>query len=155
MNFQTILEELDRLYDEDKAKAVEEAAKETAEEEVVKEELTEKVMTEAAEDEEEIEIVEDEEDEVVENEEVEEAPIESESTEEVMLVLECANCGAVMVKASADVNADEETGLANMEESCQYCEATDGYKVLGMLVPYGEEEPVEDIAEEAPAEVVD
>ena len=152
MNFQTILEELDRLYEEDRAKVeeevVEETAEEVVEEEAVKEELTEEAMTEAADDEEEIEIVEDE--------EAEEAPVEEVPAEEVNLVLECANCGAIMVKAEADVVVDEETGMANVDEACQYCEAVDGHKILGVVAPYGAdvEEPAEEVAEEPEAEEV-
>lgn len=155
MNFQTILEELDRLYEEDNAKAVEEVeetTEEAVEEEAVKEELKEEVMAEAAEDDEEIEIVDDE-----EVEEVEEAPVEEEPAEEVRLVLECANCGAIMIKAEADVNVDEETGLANADEACQYCEAADGHKIIGAVAPYGGadvEEPAEEVAEEPEAEEV-
>lgn len=151
MNFQTILEELDRLYEEDSTKAieeVEETTEEAVEEEVVQEELKEEVITEAADDEEEIEIVEDE--------EVEEAPVEEEPAEEVRLILECANCGAIMIKAEADVAVDEETGMANVDETCQYCEATDGHKILGVVAPYGAdvEEPAEEVAEEPEAEEV-
>ena len=148
MNFQTILEELDRLYEEDRTKVeeevVEETAEEVVEEEAVQEELKEEVMAEAAEDDEEIEIIEDE--------EVEDAPVEEEAAEELKLVLECTNCGAIMIKAEADVVVDEATGMANVDEACQYCEATDGHKILGVVAPYGVnvEEPAEDPeAEEA------
>jgi hypothetical protein len=146
MNFQTILEELDRLYEEDNAKAVEEVeetAEEAVEEEAVKEELKEEVMTEAAEDDEEIEIVDDE--------EVEEAT-EEVSEEEPRLVLECSSCGAIYIKAEGEVELDEETAMANLNDVCQYCEASEGYKILGIVSPYGEteteaEEPVKDAEE--------
>ena len=96
------------------------------------------------EDEEEIEIVDEEE-------------VEEEPAEEVRLVLECANCGALTIKVEADVNVDEETGLANADEACQYCEATDGHKIIGAVAPYGGadvEEPAEEVAEEPEAEEV-
>ena len=149
MNFQTILEELDRLYEEDKAKAEENVTEEVAEEAVVTEQLTEAADdAEAVEaDEEEIEIVDDE---PAAEEEVVEA--------EAQFVLECAKCGGLMIKAEADVNADEESGLANMDDACQYCEATDGYKVIGTMVPFEvvEAEEVEETEEaEAVEEVIE
>ena len=144
MNFQTIIEELDRLYDEEVAKVEEEvAAEEVAEEEV---------LTEAADEntEEEIEIVDDEEA-PVEDEPVEEASI----VEEAQLVLECVNCGAIMIKAEADVTVDEEAGVANLGDACQYCESEDGHKVIGTFTPYAVEPVAEDEAQEAEEEIVD
>lgn len=141
MNFQTILEELDRLYEED--------CKKTCNEEVP-EEVPEEALTEAAE-----EVVDDEEIEIVEDEPAEdEVPVDDDIAEEVRLVLECANCGAVSIMAETAAKADEESGLVNLEESCQYCEATDGYKVLGVLTPYGSEATVE-IEAEVEADVED
>ena len=147
MNFQTILEELDRLYEEDRVKveeeAVEEVTEEISEEEVVTEQLKEEA--EVIEDDEEIAIVDDE------------PAVEEEAVEaEAQFVLECAKCGGLMIKAEADVKADEETGLANMDEACQYCEATDGYKIIGTMVPF-EVEEVEEVEEpaEATEEVVE
>lgn len=138
MNFQTILEELDRLYEEDKVKveeeAVEEVTEEVSEEDVVTEQLNEEA--EVVEEDEEIEIVDDE------------PVVEAEA----QFVLECTKCGGLMIKAEADVKADEESGLANMDEACQYCEATDGYKVIGTMVPFEAEEVAE---VEEPAEAVE
>ena len=129
MNFQSILEELDKLYDAEVKKA--EEAK--VEEEPVKEalvEAAEEAVEEVADDEE-IEIVDDE--------------------VEVKLVLACEGCGALMIKAEADVKFDDESGLANVGEACQYCEAEDGYKAIGTFAPYeaeeAEEESVEEVAE--------
>lgn len=131
MNFQTILEELDRLYEEDVAKAKDD---EVAEEAPAEEE----VLTEAAEeDEAEEAFVEDEE------APTEDEPVEEEPAEELQLVLECANCGGLVVKVEADVTVDEETDLANADEACQYCEATEGYKIIGTLAPYGIEDEAE------------
>lgn len=145
MNLHSVFEELNKLYEEDSVKTVEEVEEEVVEEEAVQEELKEEVVTEAADDEEEIEIVEDED---VEEEPIEEEPV---AEEEVRLVLECANCGGLMIKTEADVKVDEETDLANVEEACQYCEAADGYKILGVVAPYGAdvEEPAEEAVEES------
>lgn len=72
-----------------------------------------------------------------------------EEAEEAQLVLECANCGALVVKAEATVVVDEESDLANVEEPCQYCEEVAGYKILGVLAPYGtEEDPEVEIVED-------
>ena len=136
MNFQSILEELDKLYDAEVKKADE--AK--VEEEPVKEALVEAAeeSVEEVADDEEIEIVDDE--------------------VEVKLVLACEGCGALMIKAEADVKFDDESGLANVGEACQYCEAEDGYKAIGTFAPYEaeevEEEPAEEVAEEIAEEEI-
>jgi hypothetical protein len=62
------------------------------------------------------------------------------------LILECENCGGLVIKAEADVAIDEETGLADMDEACQYCEEAKGYKILGKVAPY--EEDVIDIEDD-------
>ena len=72
------------------------------------------------------------------------------------LICECDKCGALVIKAEADVVADEESGLVDVEEECQFCEEAKGYKIVGVVAPYevAEEEPVEDEEpiEEIPAE---
>jgi hypothetical protein len=133
MNFQTVLEELDKIYEELPAEeAAEKAVEESTEEAEVAEESTKEALTEEAEEE------------VV----VDDEPIvdDEAASEEAQLVLECAKCGALVIKADADVAIDEESGLANSEEACQYCEETAGYKVLGNFIPA--EAPVEESLEE-------
>jgi hypothetical protein len=143
MNFQSILEELDRLYEEDAKKSVtDEAAEEPKDEET-------ETLKEAVEDEAEaaeVEAIEDDA-EIVDD--------EAEETVELQLVLACAECGALMIKAEADVAVDEETGMANMDEACQYCEATAGHNVIGTFTP--NETAVEEVeeVEEEPAEEAD
>lgn len=130
MNFQTILEELDRLYDEDLDTA---KAEETEETEIA--EACTKSLTE-----------DDDEEVLVDDEPV----IEDETPIDAQLVLECSKCGALVIKAEADVDTDEETGLANTGDACQYCEAEEGYKVIGTFTPYdteAEEEVLESLTE--------
>jgi hypothetical protein len=149
MNFQTVLGELDKLYEELPAKVDKKDIEEV--EEVA--EACEKPLTEA--EDEEI-LIDDEpikdDEEAVEDEVVEEAPKQ--------LALECAKCGAIIIKAEADVAVDEETDLANVDEACQYCEESEGYKVIGELVMYdgpavAEEEVVDDEAIDEVAEEED
>lgn len=106
--------------------------------------IVENLVLESAEEDEEIVIVDDE-------ELVDEQPVE-EVAAEVQVVLECSKCGALVLKAEADVQVDEGTDLANVEEACQYCEEAEGYKVIGSLAPYevveAEEEAIEEPAEE-------
>jgi rubrerythrin len=147
MNFQTILEELDKLYEEDLEKNLDK--KVAAEEKVEDDKVEEKeALTEAAEDE---EILVDEEPIVDDETAAEETVEEAEELEEAQLVLECENCGAITLKAEADVKVDEETDLANIEEKCQYCEEAKGYKIVGTVMPYEgtEEDPAEDPVEDA------
>lgn len=129
MNFQTILEELDRLYEEEAVKNTDETVEESEEAEelteAVDEAEVEEEAEEAAEEAEEIEIVDDE-------------------VEVQQFVLECAKCGAVVIMAEDATKIDEETGMVNVDEACQYCEETAGYKILGTLNPYTAEEAVEE-----------
>lgn len=135
MNFQTILEELDRLYEED-IKDVDTDAENTEEVEMTAvAEACDEALTEADE-----EVLID--GEPIEDDEVEDA----ETAVTGQFVLECSNCGALVINAEADVTVDEETDLANIEVPCQYCEAKEGYKVIGTFTPY------EDAEEEASVE---
>ena len=77
----------------------------------------------------------------------EEAEVEAEpeDTEEAVadepqFVLECSKCGGLIIKAEADCKIDEAESLVNIGEACQYCETAEGYKILGTMVPYTEEE---------------
>ena len=155
MNFQTILEELDRLYEELPAK---EAEKKVEEAEVTEEETTEEAETEevaealneAAEDE---EILVDDEP-IVDDEAAEEAPVEEIGEEEVekQVVLECANCGGLVIKTESEMKFDEESDLMNVGEACRYCEAEEGYKVVGAIAPYNMEEEVVEIVDDEPVD---
>lgn len=147
MNFQTILEELDHIYEELPAK---EFTKKT-------EEATEPYVEALTEDSEDDVIIDDEP--IVDDEAAEEAPVE-EIAEEApkQVVLECSKCGGLVIKDKADVKVDEETDLANIEDACQYCEETAGYSIVGIVVPYeaiddDTEEQVE--TEEADIEIAD
>lgn len=126
MNFQNFLEELDQLYEADTTKAAEDKEKETT------------LVEDVDDEEEEFEIVDDA---------AERAEEDEVADEEVAkrLVLECANCGGIVIKEAADVVVDEKTDLANMSDACQYCEETAGYTIVGEVVPYTpvETDPVE------------
>ena len=153
MNFQTILEELDRLYEEAAVEVAEEEAVEEAVEETQEEDaLTEDIKTDDADTSAEAteEITEAAEEEAAED--TDELGVEEPAVDAVKLVLECANCGAVTIRAETDVNVDEETDLANVDEACQYCEETAGYKVLGELTPYDAIEIVDDEVDEDDAD---
>ena len=150
-NFTSIFEELSKLYEED--------VRDNEQSEEVTEACTEELI-EAAE--EEFEIVDDE-------TPVEDAPIEEpvEEIEPRQLVLECDKCGALVIKAEADVVADEESDLVDVEEECKFCEETKGYKIIGVVSPYevanapeesDENSSEEDFVEESiesPAEVAE
>lgn len=144
MNFQTILEELDKLYVEEvKTGDVEE---ETAEDVAVAENPEDKVLNEAVEDEEILindePIIDDETPEAEATEDVEDNETEA---SDMQVVLECTNCGALTLSLNTEIRSEED-GLVNVEETCQYCEEAKGYKILGNLVPA---EAVEEVAEEA------
>ena len=117
MNFISTFDELSKLYEEVDPNEVQE--------EVVAEACVKEELTEAAE-EEEIEIVDDE------------APVEEPATEDEprQLVLECDKCGALVVKSETDVVAAEDSDLVNVEEECQFCEESKGYRIVGIMLPY-------------------
>jgi hypothetical protein len=163
MNFQTILEELDRLYEEDQRKLNKkanvkegivgdlagEAAGRALANALTEDEVEEgfissaagsfvgttlgKALTEDDDDADEIEI---EDDEAMDAEADEAAAEKPANDEPKQVILECSNCGGLVIKSDADVEVDEETDLANVEEACQYCEEAKGYKILGVVAPY-------------------
>lgn len=68
---------------------------------------------------------------------VEDIPAEEpEADEPKQLVLECENCGALVIKTEDEVTVDEATDLANVDDKCKFCEESAGYKILGELVAY-------------------
>lgn len=142
MNFNSVFEELNKLYEED--------AQEVGQVEEKAEEACKEALTEATED----EVVEDEfvEDEIPVEEVPAEEPVADEEPRRV--ILECDNCGAITIRDEADVVVDEETDLANVEDTCEYCEETKGHNIVGVVAPYDvaeEDAPIEEaVAEEAP-----
>lgn len=123
-NFVSVFEELSKLYEEKEADI----------------NLEDDAIVEDTED---VEIT-IEDDEI--DTESEEVPTEDEVTDEEpkQLVLECAECGTIVIKAEADVQVDAETDLVNIEEECKACEKAAGYKILGVLKSYEISEPVEE-----------
>lgn len=117
MNLHSVLEELNKLYEELPAK---EATTKPCDE----------TLTEA--DDEELVVVDGEE---IVDDTVLGGPEDSDVAEEAQSVLECANCGALVIKTDQDIKLDNETELANADESCQYCEEANGYKIIGTFIP--------------------
>ena len=122
MNFFTVLEELDRIYEADDKQEVE----------VFAEEPEDAVDEADAQAQPEAEAIADE------------VPADEDEAEPSQLVLKCENCGALAIKAEADVEIDEKTDLANVTESCAFCEEADGYEVIGTFAPYDYVEIVDD-----------
>jgi hypothetical protein len=155
MNFQSILEELDRLYEELPAEAA--VAKAEDEELEVTTEACNKTLAEAADDEE--VIIEDE---PIVDDEAEEVAEAEEENEPASLALECSKCGAIIIKPEADVTVDDATDLANINDECQFCEEAAGYTIVGVVAPYeanieeneetAEAVETEDVAEEVPVD---
>ena len=134
-NFRSVFDELSKLYEE----IQNEDEKELEPEEAVEESCVKEELVEAAEDDV-IEIEDDEVDEV--------APEEEPAVEEPrQLVIECAKCGALVIKDEADITSDEESGLVNMDDACAYCEESEGYKIIGSVLPYEADAELEEEAE--------
>ncbi len=134
--FMSVFEDLNAIYDE----GLESETKEELTEEVMSEPVVaETEATEVAEAAEEP-LTEDSE-EVVDNN-------DEETEEPKQLILECDKCGALVIKIESDAVFDEETDLVNVEETCQYCEETAGYKIIGVVAPFEVSEKSEDAPEE-------
>lgn len=157
MNFTSVLEELNRLYEELPAKEAEQERKvesnvEAAEQEAVEvtTEACAKSLTEADDEEVFIDdepIVDDEAEAEVEVDTTEKTEADEQSIEEaVSLILECSKCGALAIKAESDVTVDDKTDLANITDECQFCEEAAGYIIVGTVAPY--ESATEEDAEE-------
>lgn len=119
MNLINAFTELDKLYESVETKNSEKTIE----------------ITEAADDNDEI-IIDDEP--VVDDEQAIEEPVEDEPIEEInkQIVLECSNCGALVIKKESEVNIDEKSGVANVEEECTYCGETAGFKAMGTFEAY-------------------
>lgn len=52
------------------------------------------------------------------------------------VICECDKCGALVIKDEADIVANEETDLVNVEDECQFCEEAKGFKIIGVVAPY-------------------
>lgn len=69
------------------------------------------------------------------------------------VIVECSKCGGLIIKTEADCKVDEAESLVNVGEACKYCEATEGYTILGTFVPYEEEEiEIEDDEDDSDSE---
>ena len=68
------------------------------------------------------------------------------------VILDCKICHSKLYKSPDEVKIDEEAGLANIDEECPFCYSTDGYEIIGMVAPYGEEETEEEVEVEVEPE---
>lgn len=112
--------------------------------ESVEEPVSGEELVEAAEDEE-IEIVDDDDEEEMPEDaetaveaEVAEEPVVEEEPRQV--IIECSKCGALVIKPEADIVVDEESDLVNVKDKCDFCEEKEGFKIVGIVMPYETEE---------------
>ena len=123
------------------------AAKKNSKQEI--DESCDKSLEEAADD----DIIEIEDDETAEEEVT--AEEEPNVDEPKQVVLECSKCGALVIKDEASLIIDESSDLVNVEDTCEYCEEAEGYKIVGTVIPYeiasAKDEPV--VEESVEAEV--
>lgn len=64
------------------------------------------------------------------------------------VILDCSVCHSKLYKDKTEVTVDEEQQLANVGEECPYCYTSDGFKVLGEVAPFKDEEEEETESEE-------
>lgn len=115
-DFLSIMEELDSLYESDIENDIEETALEAEEPAIPAAEMPDDVAVEV--------------------------PAEDEAPKQI--ALECVKCGAIIIKTETEVQVDEATDLANVDDSCAYCDAAEGFKIAGIVVPYEDEEIVDE-----------
>lgn len=56
------------------------------------------------------------------------------------VILDCCACHQKSFKAPEEVILTEDGTKANIEEECPICHSTNGYKVIGVVAPYGSED---------------
>ena len=68
------------------------------------------------------------------------------------VIVQCEVCKSLIYKNPEELEIDEEQELANVEESCPFCNSIGGYKVIGKVAPFEEAKQAADQLED---EVVD
>lgn len=129
MNFHTILEELNNLYEEKKASEFSFDFDSEADAEVDFEQDKYGIDAAGATADSTVDSTTDK------DEFEDDAEIEIED-EERQLVLECENCGTLVVKSEDKVKIDEDTDLADVNVKCKSCKKSEGYKIIGVMTPY-------------------
>lgn len=56
------------------------------------------------------------------------------------VILDCPVCHSKLYKNHDDVIIDETEEFANVGEECPYCYTADGFKIVGQVAPYQEED---------------
>lgn len=74
------------------------------------------------------------------------------------VILDCCVCHSKIYKDPEEITLDDEKEYANIDEECPYCYSTDGYKIVGQVAPFSEddaEESEEESKEDIEVEVDD
>ncbi len=58
-------------------------------------------------------------------------------------ILQCEICQSMIYKNPDEVVIDEEVGLANIDEACPFCQSEDGFKVIGQIEEFCDDEECE------------
>lgn len=61
------------------------------------------------------------------------------------VVMECNVCHSKFYKDPSEIIIDDETGNCNVDEECPICFSQDGYKVIGKIAPYSEDEEEKEV----------
>ena len=69
------------------------------------------------------------------------------------IILDCCVCHSKLYKDTEDVVIEDD--IANAGEECPFCYANDGYKVVGQVAAFGEEEKEEETKDETDDEEVE
>lgn len=64
------------------------------------------------------------------------------------VILDCGVCHSKIYKDKEEVTLDDEGTLANVGEECPYCYTSDGFKVVGEIAPFSDDDKSEDEAED-------
>ena len=67
-------------------------------------------------------------------------------------ILQCEICQSMVYKDPSEVVIDEESELANLEDICPFCQSQDGFKVIGEIKEFCDDEECEEEHKEEVAE---
>ena len=64
------------------------------------------------------------------------------------VILDCNVCHSLIYKNPDEVVIDDESEAANIDEECPFCYSVDGFKIIGQVKPFNQEETEEDSDDE-------
>ena len=64
------------------------------------------------------------------------------------VILDCNVCHSLIYKNAEDVHINEDGDTANDDEECPFCYSVDGFKIIGQVKPFGQDDEEDDETED-------